>query len=102
MLAGNRCSAGFWQNTATSSSESIAAILSASSSPPNRSFKKRGALERPLHRDLLIEEHADEQRERIGVEQAVGVGVAGDREGSLHDQSLRLHHGSSCLVSVSG
>ena len=65
-------------------------------------LQERGALERPLHRDLLIEEHADEQRERIGVEQAVGVGVAGDREGSLHDQSLRLHHGSSCLVSVSG
>ncbi len=38
----------------------------------------------PLHRHLLIEQHADEQRERISVEQLVGFGITGDGEISLH------------------
>jgi hypothetical protein len=37
--------------------------------------------ERRLHRDLLVQEHPDQERERVGVEQAVRVGVAGQPEG---------------------
>ena len=47
-----------------------------------------GTEEGPLHRYLLIEQHADDQRERIVFEQSVRVFVAGDRE-------LR-HRASSC------
>ena len=43
-----------------------------------------GALERPLHRDLLVEKHAKKEREGLRVEQLVGFGIAGDREGALH------------------
>ena len=38
------------------------------------------AAERLLDGDLLVEREADEQGERIVGEQAVGVGVAGERE----------------------
>src|SRR5690606_13766691 len=34
--------------------------------------------ERPLHGNLLVEEHADEQRQRIAAEQVVGLGLLGD------------------------
>src|SRR3954449_10307693 len=43
-----------------------------------------GGGERPLHRELLVEQHADEQRERVAVEQRIGLGVLRD-----------LQHGSS-------
>ena len=36
--------------------------------------------ERLLDRHLLVEREPDEQRERLGDEQAVGVVVAGERE----------------------
>ena len=39
--------------------------------------------ERALHRELLVQQHADQQGQRIAVEQRVGVGVLGDTEG--HD-----------------
>ena len=42
--------------------------------------QRRGSGERPLHRHLLVEEHADEQRRAVVVEQRIGVGVAGDVE----------------------
>jgi hypothetical protein len=40
--------------------------------------QRRRTTERPLHRYLLIEQHPDEQRERVGDEELVGFGVAGD------------------------
>ena len=43
-----------------------------------------GPGEGPLHGELLVEQHADQQGERVAVEQRVGVGVL--RE---------LQHGSS-------
>ena len=49
--------------------------------------ERRRAAEGPLHRDLLVEQHPDEERERVGDEERVGVGVAGDRED-------RSRHGS--------
>ena len=42
-----------------------------------------GRRERRLHRDLLVQQHAEQQRERVVDEQAIGVGVAGDREGDV-------------------
>ena len=42
--------------------------------PPQR----RRAGERPLHRHLLVEQHADQQRRAVAVEQPVGIGVPGD------------------------
>jgi hypothetical protein len=33
---------------------------------------------------LLIEEHPEEQRERIGVQELISVGIAGDEQGPLH------------------
>ena len=39
-----------------------------------------GATERLLDRDLLVEREPDEQRQGLGDEQAVGIGVAGERE----------------------
>jgi len=38
----------------------------------------------PLHRDLLIEEHPDEQGQGLSVEQLIGFGIAGDVEGAPH------------------
>ena len=34
-----------------------------------------GAGERPLQRDLLVEDHADQQRERLGREEGVGFWI---------------------------
>jgi hypothetical protein len=50
--------------------------------------------ERLLHRDLLVEREADQQRERVGRDQGVGVRVAGEREvvgrdGEAHGPILR-------------
>ena len=50
--------------------------------------------ERLLDGDLLVEREADEQRERILREEAVGVGVAGEREvvgrdGQAHGRIVR-------------
>ena len=42
--------------------------------------QRRRPAERPLHRDLLVEQHAHEQREGIGDEQFVGFGITGDRK----------------------
>ena len=41
-------------------------------------------LERPLHRNLLVEEHPEQQRERIGREQAVGGFVRRERQRRGH------------------
>lgn len=39
---------------------------------------------------LLVEEHPDQQREGVGVQEAIGLGVAGDGEIALHgDRMLR-------------
>ena len=50
-------------------------------SPSRRGARRRGAAssserraERPLHRDLLVEQHAEHHRERLRREQPVGVG----------------------------
>ena len=79
MLPGNRCSAGGVRNTVSSRSGSIAAIVAASS-PPIRRFSSSGPRERLLERDLLVEREADQQRERLVDEEAVGLVVAGERE----------------------
>ena len=50
--------------------------------------QRRRAGERPLHRYLLIEQHADQQCSAVGVEQSIGVGVAGDVHGSGHEGVL--------------
>ena len=42
--------------------------------------QRRRPGERPLHRHLLVEQHADQQRGAVRVEQPVGLGVAGDVE----------------------
>jgi hypothetical protein len=44
--------------------------------------------EGPLHRHLLIEQHADQQCRAIGVEQSIGVCLAGDIQGSGHEGIL--------------
>ena len=67
-------------NTATTSSSGIAAIAVASSVPPRRSLRRGRPAERPLHRHLLVEQHADHEGERILDEQPIGLGVAGDGE----------------------
>ena len=41
----------------------------------------RGA---PSSLDVLVEKHAKKQRERVRVEEAIGVGVAGDGESARH------------------
>ena len=50
---------------------------------------------------MLVEEHPDQQRERIGVEQLVGVSVARDGEGALHGaMRLRLRRAARSLRTV--
>ena len=50
---------------------------------PEAPLQRRRAHERPLHRHLLVQQHADEQRQAVGVEEVVGRGVvAGDVQGS--------------------
>ena len=44
-----------------------------------------GSGERHLHRDLLVEQHAEESREGVVDEQLVGLGVAG------HGKGVRSH-----------
>jgi hypothetical protein len=48
--------------------------------------------ERLLHGDLLIEDEADEERERVGGDQAVGLVVAGERQ-ALGSGSCASHVG---------
>ena len=51
---------------------------------PETRLQRRRPVERPLHRHLLVEEHADEQGEPVAVQQGVGGGVAGDEERPWH------------------
>jgi len=44
-------------------------------------LQDRRAAEGLLHRDLLVEQHAEQQRQRIAAQQRVGVGVLGQVEG---------------------
>ena len=76
---GKRCTAGFARNTSSSASGVIAAIAPASSAA-EPALQRRRTAERPLHRHLLVEQHPDEERERIVDEQPVGDVVAGDGE----------------------
>ena len=46
--------------------------------------QERRRHERPLHRHLLVEQHPEQDGERVGVEELVGVGVAGDGKHGLH------------------
>ena len=41
-----------------------------------------GALERPLHGDLLVKHHRQKQRERVLQQQLIGLGIARDRQRS--------------------
>ena len=59
-----------------------------------RAAQLERAGERLLHGDLLVEREADQQRERVLGEEAVGVGVAGEREvvgrdGQTHARIVR-------------
>ena len=85
--AGKRWIAGFAQHTATKSSWPIAAIFGriemAETGPQGGRTD-----ERPFHRHLLVEQHADQCSRAIGVEQPVGVCVAGDEHGSGHVPTL--------------
>ena len=54
------------------------------------STKGRRPGERPLHRHLLVEQHADEQRRTVGVQQLVGGRVTGDVQVSDHGATLAV------------
>ena len=64
MTAGKRWIAGFSQHTATNSSSSIAAIRDGVEVTEARPQRGRAG-ERPLHRHLLVEQHADQQRRAV-------------------------------------
>ena len=64
--AGKRWIAGFAQHTATKSSTSIAAMR-AGVEVAEAAAQRRRAGERPLHRHLLVEQHADQQRRAVGL-----------------------------------
>ena len=83
IAAGKRWIAGFSAHTATKSSTSIAGDL-AGVEVAEPLAQRLGAGERPLHRHLLVEQHADQQGRAIAVEQAVGRRVAGDVQGAGH------------------
>ena len=53
--------------------------------------QRRRSGEGPLHRHLLVEEHADQQRGAVGVEQPVGLRVAGDVQRACHAPRYRAH-----------
>ena len=74
------------------------------SSVPSRVPQRGRAAERPLHRHLLVEQHADEQRERIGDEQLVGFGITGDgKNRSCHGgQPTDARSAARCPGSRSG
>ena len=93
MLPGKRCSAGGVRKAVSSASGSIVAIAAASSEPM-RARSSYGPGERLLDGDLLVEREADQQRERVLRDEAVGVGVAGEREvvgrdGKAHRRIVR-------------
>src|SRR5205823_2570568 len=44
-------------------------------------LQQERSTERPLHRHLLVEEHPDQDRERLLREQAVGLRIGGEEEG---------------------
>ena len=52
--------------------------------PPRRSFSSSGRGEGPLHRDLLVEQHADHHRERLGRQEPVRLGVRGEVQRGRH------------------
>ena len=83
ITAGKRWIAGLAQHTATNSSTSIEAICAGVEVPEPLAQRVRTG-ERPLHRHLLVEQHPDEQRRAVAVEQPVGLGVAGDVERAGH------------------
>ena len=56
----------------------MAAIFAASSSAPSLSRSTQGPDERLLERHLLVEDHADEQGERILGEVLVGLLISGE------------------------
>lgn len=51
---------------------------------PEASVQRRRSAEGPLHGHLLVEEHADEERGAVAVEQLVGAPVAGDVQRAAH------------------
>ena len=79
MLPGKRCRAGGVRNTVASASASIAAILRGIE-VPDPLLQLGRAAERLLDGDLLVEREPDEQGERFGDEEPVGIRVAGERE----------------------
>ncbi len=96
---GKRWIAGFCTHTATKSSSLIAAIFEGVEviAVPEPIAQRPGACERPLHRHLLIEQHADQQRRAVAVEQPVGLRIAGDVRRSGHQARAGL--GASMSVS---
>src|SRR5258708_21395150 len=51
---------------------------------PQSLLERVGRDERPFHRHLLVEQHAEQERERVGVQEFVGGGIAGYRKGPSH------------------
>ena len=79
MEPGKRCSAGFSLKTSASSSGSMAAMAAASREPPEPLRQLGRGREGLLHRDLLVQDHADQQGERVAAQQRVRLGlVAGE------------------------
>ena len=79
MLPGKRCSAGGVRNTVASASGSIAGDRRrVERADPALELERTG--ERLLDGHLLVEREPDQQRERIGGDEGVGVRVAGERE----------------------
>ena len=69
-------------------SSSIPAMSAASSGRPQPLLQRPWGVKCPLHLELLIEQHADHQRQRIGCQQTVGIIVVRPVERVGHEISL--------------
>ena len=79
MAAGKRCTAGGPLAAASTSATSIAAIAFGVERPEALAQHLRRG-EGPLHRHLLVEREADEQRHRLSHQEPIGLVVAGEME----------------------
>ena len=79
MADGNRCSAGFCAEHLVDRFGTHGRDLMGVE-PTQTRLERRRTLERPLHRDLLVEQHPDQQRQGIVDEELIGVGITGDGE----------------------
>ena len=87
MLPGKRWIAGFSRKTRSSRSGSSAGDLRGVE-PAEPLLQLERAGERGRNRHLLVEDEADQERERLGGEQLVRLGIAGEVERVGHDAIL--------------